>query len=663
MRSFFFFFIFLFLYKGSVAQEQQDFSGIITPSDFNLSSPLINSETDAVVLKDSGHVTLEGYEYGFRTVFYRYKRIKILNKRGLDAARVTLSYSTEDNGGRKLKSLKAFTYNLENGRVNKTSVEKKDFFLEKEDGDINTEKFAFPNAVPGSIIEYEYTIKRATNTLPSWYFQSSYPVLQSSFALELPDIFNYIIQLTGKKYLINKKTDSVKKVLVAGNTWYTPVIYTINWKFQNIPPMREEPFTTTIENYIGCLKFQLSAIPDGPYKTVRVLGDWQSVSDRLLNSERFGIPINKNEAWLKKLTDGLVRGSESKLPEAKKLYSYVRDHFRVDDQDFLMSPGVVLKDICLAGHGNVAEINLLLIAFLRSQNMEADPVILATRKSGLTNANYPILDNFNYLVCRLSVDGKVYFLDASSASEGFGRLPVKCYNGHARVVTRNNYPVYFSPDSLKESSSTSVFLYNTEKGKQMKLEYTHIAGMDESRNIRDSLKRIGEGYSFRGIADGIPFKRMIDSSGSDSLTNPDFPVRLYCKMHLLPGNDSLIYFNPMLDFHAERNPFISATRLYPVQLPYTSDKIFILNMEVPDGYEVDELPQSTRLLLNATDGIYEYLIQSTGRKILFKSHMALRKAIFEPEEYAALRGFFASVIKKQNEMIIFRKIHAEKESK
>ena len=31
------------------------------------------------------------------------------------------------------------------------------------------------------------------------------------------------------------------------------------------------------------------------------------------------------------------------------------------------------------------------------------------------------------------------------------------------------------------------------------------------------------------------------------------------------------------------------------------------------------------------------------------------KAIFEPEDYDTLRDFYAAVIKKQNEMIVFKK--------
>jgi hypothetical protein len=46
------------------------------------------------------------------------------------------------------------------------------------------------------------------------------------------------------------------------------------------------------------------------------------------------------------------------------------------------------------------------------------------------------------------------------------------------------------------------------------------------------------------------------------------------------------------------NPFKAAERKYPVEMPYVRDDMYILNMQIPDGYEVDELPKSARVALN-----------------------------------------------------------------
>jgi len=71
--------------------------------------------------------------------------------------------------------------------------------------------------------------------------------------------------------------------------------------------------------------------------------------------------------------------------------------------------------------------------------------------------------------------------------------------------------------------------------------------------------------------------------------------------------------------------------------------------------EVEELPKSAKILLNDSDGSYEYHIEKMGNKIYLKSSLVFTKAIFEPEDYVRLKDFYASIVKKQNEMIVFKK--------
>jgi uncharacterized protein YfkK (UPF0435 family) len=70
------------------------------------------------------------------------------------------------------------------------------------------------------------------------------------------------------------------------------------------------------------------------------------------------------------------------------------------------------------------------------------------------------------------------------------------------------------------------------------------------------------------------------------------------------------------------------------------------NFEIPTGYEIEELPKSEKILLNESDGSFEYMIEKTGNSIRVKSVIILNKAIFEPEDYNKLKDFYAAIIKK-----------------
>jgi hypothetical protein len=80
-----------------------------------------------------------------------------------------------------------------------------------------------------------------------------------------------------------------------------------------------------------------------------------------------------------------------------------------------------------------------------------------------------------------------------------------------------------------------------------------------------------------------------------------------------------------------------------------------LQMDIPKGYEVEEMPKPIRIRLNENDGSYQYDFLVDSLSIQLRSKLVLNRARFLPEEYQSLRDFFALIVKKQSELIVFRK--------
>ena len=99
--------------------------------------------------------------------------------------------------------------------------------------------------------------------------------------------------------------------------------------------------------------------------------------------------------------------------------------------------------------GNVADINLLLAVLLRKAGIDADLMILSTRDNGVANSDYPMIDQYNYVICVASIKGMdPVNLDASQHYNGFGELPPSCYNGYGHMISvERPVPAFFSPDS------------------------------------------------------------------------------------------------------------------------------------------------------------------------------------------------------------------------
>ena len=82
--------------------------------------------------------------------------------------------------------------------------------------------------------------------------------------------------------------------------------------------------------------------------------------------------------------------------------------------------------------GNVAEINLMLTAMLRYAGVEANPVLLSTRRNGI--AMFPNRTAYNYVVAGVEVKDNVILLDATSKNAVVGLMPLRAVNWTGRII-------------------------------------------------------------------------------------------------------------------------------------------------------------------------------------------------------------------------------------
>ncbi len=522
-----------------------------------------------------------------------------------------------------------------------------------------------PDVKEGSIIDISYTIKSDfISNLQPWEFQQEYPVLWSEYEVGIPEFYKYVLLGQGRmKYVVDKSdlSRSTFHYAVGGNSTqrtesgtFEAIVDTHRWVIKDVPALKEESFTTTLSNHIQKMEFQLSAVqfPGGIYQDR--LGNWSTVSEKYLADEQFGLPISRGNGWLDDDIKQIVKGATSKTESAIKIFRFVRDNFTSTGFGTFLSEPNNLKDVFKKKNGNVADINMLLIAMLRHEKIGADPVILSTRRNGVIHPIYPLMDRFNYLVCEVTVDSAMYYLDASVPRLGFGRLPPYCYNGNARVISKPPEKTVFDPESLKESKITTVFIGNDEKDGVVG-SYTSTLGYNESYSLREKLAKMKLEDYFKDITKGAAAELKFSNPGIDSLRMYDEPVSLRYDMKLGFGTDDVVYFNPMLNDAMKENPFKSAQRLYPIEMPYVADDTYIFNMEVPTGYKVDELPKSARVKLNEDQGMFEYIILNSGNNIQFRCRLTLNKANYQMEDYQTLRDFFTYVVKKEQEQIVFKK--------
>lgn len=640
--------------------------GDVKPEDFAPSAYSVDSTADAVYLFDGGSSSFVGNNSGyFSVVFKEHVRIRLLNKNAFDLATVELNLYGKNESAQKLNELEVCTYNLENGKVVATKLDRSSLFKDKADG-VNTSKFTFPAIKEGSIIEYSYqVVSPGMHYIRPWYYQGNYPRLWSEYEVTIPVLFDFVFVKQGyHPYAIDTAKVSYSSLYItdpgtAGQasqtyTWSGNTVNSI-WAMKDVPALKKEPYTTTVGNHVAKIEFQLSAIrfPDQPVK--RYLSSWEEAASERLKDEDFGLALGERNAWM---TDELkqVAGSVAGLEAVKKVYYHVRDHYSCDDDEAIWLSQASLKKIYQNKKGNVADINLLLTAMYRNLGYEADPVMLSTRDNGKVVESYPIMNKFNYVLCRVRAGDNYYLLDATQPDMGFGKIPGKCYNGSGRIISDQPFLVQLSADSLKESSLTSVFLINSDNG--ILGTVTSNEGYFASAGIRSKLRKVKEEEFFKDIKKSYSWEVEIANSGVDSLKILEEPVSYHYDLNFSWNDGELVYFSPIIGGALyKENPFRAAERLYPVEMPYCIDETYVLNMEVPKGYKVEELPKSTRVNLNETEGKYEYIVAASADRIQLRSRLVLNRATFMPEDYQTLRDFYTYVVKKQSEKIVFKKIN------
>jgi len=657
------------------AQDKAEYKfGKITAADFNLSADKFDSGANALIIADIGTAKFEGNNKGYFTlIFTRFMRVKIINKNGFDIGSREISlYHNNDGDYDKLYSLKASTFNLENGVISETKLDDKSVFTQKYNNNIDDKKFTVPALKEGSIFDIEYTVKSPFDSrLMPWSFQGEYPRLWSEYTVTIPPPLHYVMRLQGDGHfdISESKDANIVYIVRESNGTSSDDTYTIDgpstykrWVKKNVPAIHEEPFTTTIDNYYSRMTFQLKYIQ---WSTQGEMHDqnstWNARAKTLMENANFGQALSNDNNWMTDVLKEILQGSNTEDEKTYKIYCYIRDNFSAVDKPGYNKNDLYarnsLKDVFKKKEGNVADINLLLVAMLRKAEIKADPVILSTRDNGIADPSYPLLDEYNYVICEAHPGDKWITLDASEPYNGYGQLPVSCYNGWGHVINEElPVPILLTADSLRETSLTNVIIVNDEKGKPSG-GYTNVLGKSESNNTRKEIISSSLKDYQKKIQKDLGSDYTIENFSVDSLKKCDFPLTIHYDFDLKSlSSGDILYFNPMLDDGYKTNPFKSMNRLYPVEIPFKIDETYMLTMDIPAGYQVDEIPKSVRVAYNEDEGMFEYLIQKGQNNLQMRVHLKLDKAFFPVDEYSTLRDFFAYVVKKENEQIVFKKI-------
>ena len=664
------FVILLFSVISGYSQKNPIKLGDIPMEDMKMTVYDLDSSAVAVILADFGDSKISYFPAtGFNLSFERIRRIKILKKEGYRWADFEIPLYGANGKNEDYSSLKAYTYNLEGGKIIETKMKTDAIFKEQTNENWRLIKFTLPNVKEGSVLEISYKVSSPYwVNFQDWEFQSSIPTRTSEYRTKIPEYFDYQKYMQGYigldvsesnvtprsiTFTSSERSDGRVTTTTISNEKIDYMENQNRWVAINVPAFKGEPFMTSTKDYISKINFELASVqmPNRPLEPV--MGTWDQINKQLLEDDNFGLVV-KQSNFLNKKVEELTAGMTEPNQKITAIYNYVKENIIWDGSMRKYTDGN-FKKVLDEKKGNSAEINLLLISMLQKADLSADPVLISTRENGTVRQQMPISSQFNYVLCAVTMGEKTILLDATDRSLPMTILPERCLNGSGFVISKNNSRWVNLYPNFKSKSTTSLDLALAESGV---LRGKIILSNDgyAAQRVRNEYASKGEAGYLKSLTDAYAWQ--LQKSQFENIAFVSNAVKethdVILENHV-QSSGGVIYLNPILRDRIEENPFKLEKREYPVDFKSPFEKLISGKITLPEGYSLDELPKSKVISLPNNGGRYTYSLAQIGNSISITSLLAINKSLFTQEEYEILKEFYNQVVAKQAEQIVIKK--------
>ncbi len=664
-------FLALFIFISALQAQDYRFGKVSSDELLEKAHP-VEKDANAAVLYRSVSTYYEfNQTTGFTLITDVHERIKIYNKDGFNWANQEVISFKNASTREKVAGLKASTYNINNGKIKEEKLKKNGIFEEETSKYQSRTKFAMPAVTEGSVVEFQYSLRSpfvtAIDDIPLQY---TIPINRLEVSVKIPEFLGYKKHLNLKSPLDFPMQESKRKfsyntsevvkdifmgqvssTIERGKIEYLENITTL--KKDMIPGLKEETHIDFLSNYAAMLSWELqytkfpNSIPESFSTT------WEAVAKSIYKDGGYDKELSRSNYFAKDI-DKLLAGETNPVIKAQKIYYFLKAKVKWNSYlGFEAENGSAkaYKD----GVGNVGDINLMLTAMLKYANLDASPVLVSTQNNGIPI--FPTRKGFNYVISALELPTGFYLLDATDENAAFGELPVRARNWNGRII-RNVESSDWVTLMPREQSKMNTILNIEIEEKALKGKFMNSISGLYAKTYRDNFKNANSDsyiqYLERNKGDIAISDLLIENQtilGED--IKETYAFELNNGVEVI--NEKL-YLKPMLFIAELENPFKANDRQYPIFFDYPSIQSSTINIMVPEGYEVESLPESSIMELKSTAGSFKFVVLDNGKFVRIRSILDFKEIVYSPEDYQILNEFYSNIIEKHSEAIVLRKI-------
>jgi hypothetical protein len=309
--------------------------------------------------------------------------------------------------------------------------------------------------------------------------------------------------------------------------------------------------------------------------------------------------------------------------------------------------------------GNSSDINLSLYSLLNEANISVFPVLLSTRSNG-RHPGFPMLTKFDNLVLLVKVGENQYLLDATDKNLSIGMIAHENLNHEGYLVDFSTETGQWTPLECTAPSKKTVALNLTMDASNkltgnMYISCTNYEALRSRIKYQNATNQTDYLKSFKTDKPGLG----INNYKISNLLQPDQVLTESMDVVIednIEEAGNLAYFTPLLFERTKENPFKIEERKYPVDFAYPSEEHYRITITLPQGYQMDKLPKSEKFILPGETASFTFLFAAEENRISLYSKIITKKSVYTAEEYHDLKALFKSVVAKQAEQIVLKKI-------
>ncbi len=451
---------------------------------------------------------------------------------------------------------------------------------------------------------------------------------------------------------INHTSEKVNERYTLGGGYIDFTTTVERYSGHALPAMKKEPYSYSFQQYLSAVDYEVSNL-DIPGRLPQHFSvNWEDVDKGYYESS---IISRMNEKCLfpeeVKAIAGTADTDQDKIMEIRNL---VRSKISWDGKYRLFPKrgSQTYKEKT----GSNADLNAIIASCLRAAGYKVEPVLIKMRSSGVLIPGLPELNPYDTYILRIdNASGNPHYLDGGSADQYLNILPPEFLVSSARLLRE--------PGRCQWIDLTGI-------GKNM-AGYIINARLDESGVMTGEMnvKYIGE--------DCWAFKKDVRKAGSQAeyvtalenicainaeeykFVNFDKPSKectFSCKFEKEIDNaGNLLYISPFLrKFHSVTD-FSSPTRTCPIEFPYKGMITYIMNLELPENFKVEQLPESDAIGLPCMKTACKVLYGANGNKVQVSFNFIMSEMLAAADDYQQIRDFWQLLCGIYDDMIVVSK--------